>query len=169
VPRGATRAPRAASRASKGEPDEQRRERDRAAEQRVVEHGHLDHEALDAIGGAGGRLERGVGAERRAAQHSLLHVGVVEQRDRLAPECRHRVAGHVGRTLRVAVAEQVQAEHPVAALGQRLGERPMHAPREQQARQQGHHSVARSVLVVDEPVAIELERSGHGGHRRLRI
>ena len=47
--------------------DHQRREGERAAEQRVVEHRHLDHHAAQPLGRQRGRLERGVGAQRGAA------------------------------------------------------------------------------------------------------
>ena len=53
------------------------------------------------------------------------------------------------------MAEQVQAEHAVPALGERLRERPVDPPREEQRRQQQHRPVAAPVLVVDEPVAVE--------------
>ena len=55
------------------------------------------------------------------------------------------------------MAEQVEADHAVAALGERLGQRAVHPAREQQARQQHHDALAGAVLVVDEPVALEVE------------
>ena len=76
------------------------------------------------------------------------------------PKMRHAVVPHLGRAVGLAVAEQVEAQHPVAALGERLGERPVHLAREQQAGQQDHDAVAASVLVVDQPVSLELEILG---------
>ena len=67
------------------------------AEQRAVEHRHLDHHAAQPLGRERRRLERGVGAERGAHHDRLLDLEVVEQRDRLLPEGRHRVAGGVAR------------------------------------------------------------------------
>ena len=65
-----------------------------------------------------------------------LDLEVVEQRHDLAPELGHRVAPHVGRAVRLAVAEQVERQHAVAALGERAGERVVHVAAEQQAVQQ---------------------------------
>ena len=48
---------------------------------------------------------------------------VVEQRDRLAAEDAHPVVPHLGRAVRVAVPEQVEAEHAVTALRRALGQR----------------------------------------------
>ena len=71
---GTARAPRRTSlhdRLAERQRDHQRREGERAAEQRVVEHRHLDHHAAHALGRRGGDLERGVGAERRARDDGL--------------------------------------------------------------------------------------------------
>jgi hypothetical protein len=108
------------------EPDEQRGERDGAAEQGVVQHRHLDQHPPDAVGPGGGRLERHVGAEGGAADDRLLHARVVQERDRLAPEDGRPVVPHLGRPVGVPVTEQVEAQHAVAALFELLGERPVH-------------------------------------------
>ena len=51
-------------------------------------------------GASDGRLERGVGAQRRAEHDRLLDLEVVEQRDHLLAEEGHRVALRVERALR---------------------------------------------------------------------
>jgi hypothetical protein len=99
----------AGDRCAEREPHQQRGERERAAEQRVVEHGHLDQHPAHALGRRDRRLECGVGAQRGAADHGLLDLDVIEQRDRLPPEPRHGVVRHLGRAVRIAVAEQVEA------------------------------------------------------------
>ena len=132
-------------RGAERQPQHQRRERDRGAEQRVVEHGHLDHHAAQALGRQRGDLERRVGAQRGAHHHRLVDLEVVEQRHHLAAELGHRVAPHVGRPVGLAVAEQVERQHAMAALGQRPGERVVHVAAEQQAVQQ--HDDARPLAV----------------------
>ena len=161
-PGAARHEPRAAAhqagyRRAEGEAHEQRREGDRAAEQRVVEHRHLDQHALHPLRRGRGRLQRCVRAERGAADHRLLHPGGVEQRDRLAAERGHAVVPHLGRAIGVAVPEQVEAQHPVAALGEGLRQRRVHLAREQQSGQQDHDAVAAPVLVVHQPLAFEVE------------
>jgi hypothetical protein len=118
----------------------------------------------------GGRLERHVGAEGGAADDRLLHARVVQERDRLAPEDGHPVVPHLGRPVGVPVTEQVEAQHAVAALLELLGERAVHLAREQETRQENDDLVALAVLVVDQPVAFELERLGdHCGPQYPRI
>jgi hypothetical protein len=77
-------------------PTKQWREGERAGDERVVEHGHLDDQAAYTLGRQNGGLERRVGAERGPANHRPIHSEVVEQRDRLRAEDGHRVAPHVG-------------------------------------------------------------------------
>ena len=55
------------------------------------------------------------------------------------------------------MAEQVEAQHAVAALGERLGQRAVHRAREEQPGEQQDDPLAVAVVVVDEPVALELE------------
>ena len=56
---------RAHHRLAEAQRDHQRRERERAGQQRAVEHRHLDDHAAQPLGREGGRLERGVGARAR--------------------------------------------------------------------------------------------------------
>ena len=170
--RGASRAAppsRRAIGAPKVRLDEQRGERERAAQQRVVEHGHLDQQAADALGRRGGGLERGVGAERRAAHDRLVDLEVVEQRDRLAAEGGHRVVAHLRRAIRVAVAEQVEADDPMPALGERLRQGAVHLAGEEQPGQEHHEAPAAAVLVVHQPVSVELEVARRGFHVRVSL
>ena len=73
-------------RAAEAQAEQHRREGQRGAEQRVVEHGHLDQQRPGAIGIGDGELERGVGAERGAADDRALELEVVEQRRDLMAE-----------------------------------------------------------------------------------
>jgi hypothetical protein len=148
---------------------EQRREGQRAGHQGVVEHGHLDHEAAHPLRCADRGLERHVRPERGSADDRLVDVEVVEQGDGLLAERRHRIAPHVARTIGVAVAEQVETDHPVSARGEGLGHGCLHPPRQQEAVKQDHDARALAVLVVDEPVAIVVQLSSPGGtHGRQR-
>ena len=155
-----------ADRRSEGEPDKQRSEREGACEQGVVEHGHLHDQPLHPSRGEHRRLERHVGAQRRAAHHGPPHVEVIEQPDHLLAEQRHRVAPHVHRPVRLAMPEQVEDDHPVTALGERPRQRLLHLARQQQAGQQHHHIAPGAEIVIDEPLPVvdELVR-GHGGKR----
>jgi hypothetical protein len=94
---------------------------------------------------------------------------VVEHRDRLAAEGRHRVVAHLGRPVRVAVAEQVETDHPVPALRERLRQRAVHLAGEEQPRQQQHDAPAAAVLVVDQPMSVELAVAGSGFHVRVSL
>ena len=58
--------------------------------------------------------------------------------------------------------EQVEAEDPVPALGERLGQRSVDAAGEEQRRQEQHDLVARPVLVVDQPVPVVAETAVSG-------
>ena len=150
-PRQPRDAPRARlddahQRLAEAQRDHQRRERERAGQQRAVEHRHLDHHAAQAVGRERGRLERRVGAQRRPQHDGLLDLEVVEQRDRLLPEEGHRVALRVERAVRAPVAQQVERDHAVAALGEAARERLVHALAEQQAVQE--HDDARALAVV---------------------
>ena len=68
-------------------------------------------------------LERRVRAERRAADDRLVDAEVVEQRDDVLGEEAHAVAPHLRRPVRAAVAEQVERDDAVAALGERARQR----------------------------------------------
>ena len=149
---------------TKGQGHEQRRERDRAAEQRVVQHRHLHQQPAHALGRGRGGLQSRVRAQRRAADHRLVHLEVVEQRDRLATEGVHAVARHIRRAIGVAVTEQVEAYDAVAVRGERLRQRAVHLAREQEAGQQHHQVIARAVLVVHQAVPLEVEAPGHWIH-----
>ena len=67
------------------------------------------------------------------------------------------------------MAEQVEAEHAVPALGERLGQRAVHLAREQQARQEHHHARPAAVFVVDQPVAVEVEVASRGIHSQTSL
>jgi putative intracellular protease/amidase len=145
--------PAPGGRGAEGEPHEQRRERERAAEQRVVQHRHLDHHPTHALRRQRGDLERGVGAQRGPHHRRLGQLEVGEQRHDLAAELGHRVAPHVGRPVRLAVPEQVERQHTVAALGQRAGERVVHVAAEQQAVEQHDDARPFAVGAVGQPAA----------------
>jgi len=100
-----------------GQRDEQRRERERAPQQGVVEHWHLDHHPAQPLGVGVCDLERGVGAERGAHHRRLLDLQMVHQGDDLLAEEGHRVPPHVPRPVRFAVPEQIYGDHVVAAGG----------------------------------------------------
>ena len=118
--------------AAEAQPDHHRREGGGHRDQGVVEHRHLEEEALGALGLVGGELEGDVGAERGAADDGGVELEVVEQGGDLAGEQRHRVEAQVLGAVGAAVAEQVDADHPVAALGQRRGQPVVHAAVHQQ-------------------------------------
>jgi hypothetical protein len=140
-------------RRAEGQPEQQRRERDRGGGQRVVEHRHLDHHPAQALRGERRDLERGVGPERGAHHDRLRDVEVVQQRDDVAPELGHRVAPHVRRPVGRAVPEQVERHHPMPAPGQRARQRLVHSLAEQQAVEQHDHPRALAVARVGEPLA----------------
>ena len=145
MPRGTSRAPRPARRAT-GAPKvrltQQRGEGQRASEQGVVQHRHLDQEAAHAVGCGRGDLERRVRAQGRPTHHGARYVQLVEQCQRLAPEQGHRVVDHLGRAVGVAVPEQVEAEDTVPSLGQRLGQRNVDPAGEEQRRKEQHDLLA---------------------------
>jgi hypothetical protein len=136
----------------------QRRERDRAPQQRVVEHRHLDHHAAQPLRGERGALQRGVGAQRRAEHDRLVDLHVVEQRDHLGAERRHRVAPHVGRPVGLPVPEQVDRDDAVPPVGERLRQLGVHPLAEQQAVDEHGHPRPLAVAGVRQPVAVEHER-----------
>ena len=98
----------------------------------VVEHRHLEEEAAGAVGMVDRQLQGDVGAERGAADHRRVEPEVVEQGDDLAGEQRHRVEAQVLGPVGAAVAEQVDADRAVAALGQRRPQPLVHAAVHQQ-------------------------------------
>jgi hypothetical protein len=150
-----------------GEADEERREEDRAREQRVVEHRHLDDHAPEALGRRRGDLERRVGPQRRAPDHGLVELEVVHERDHLLPEGAHRIAPHVVRAVRAPVAQQVEQDHPVAAVGQVLGQRLVHARRKQQPGQEDDRARPAAVRPVREALAL-MSEARHGGGKDIR-
>ena len=99
---------------------------------RVVEHRHLDHHAAQPLGCGRGELERSVGSERGPHHRRFVDLQVVQQRDQLLREDAHRVAPHVAWALGLAVAEQVDGDHPVAARRELFGQRPVHLLAQQQ-------------------------------------
>ena len=70
---------------------------------------------------------------------------VVEQRHDLAAELGHRVAVHVHRPVRRAVPEQVERDHPMAAIGERARQLGVHPTAEQEPVQE--HRQPRPVAV----------------------
>ncbi len=80
-----------------GHGNEQRRKRDGAAEERVVEDGHLEDHPAEALRGQRGNLQRDVGAQRGAPDDRLVQLEVVEKRHDVTRELAHRVAPHVER------------------------------------------------------------------------
>src|SRR5215210_5596277 len=84
---------------------------------------------------------------------------MVEQADDLAAEDRHRVVAHLRRAVGVAVAEEVEAQDAVAAVGNGGGERPLHLAREEQPGEQDDGPVAAAVLVEYEAVSLVAERA----------
>ena len=160
-------------RLAEGERDLQRGEGDGAGQQRVVEHRHLDDHPAQALGCHRGDRERRVGSQRGAADDGLVDLEVVQQRDRLLGEALHPVGAHVARAVRAPMAQQVERDDAVAALGQRRGHRDVHALREQQPGQQDRDPRALAVDAVGQAVAVVLE-GGHGRaedsrrpHRRI--
>ena len=97
--------------------------------------------------------------ERRAADHGLVDLEVIEQRHDLAAEDRDRVAPHVAWLVGLAVPEQVERDDPVAAVREVPRERVVHAAREQQPRQQHDGPPPLSVLVVCESLSRRGRRS----------
>ena len=77
---------------------------------------------------------------------------VVEQRRHLAGEQRHRVEPQVLGPVGAPVAEQVDADHPVAARGQRRPQPLEHAPVHQQPVDEHEQPLALPVGVVLDPV-----------------
>jgi hypothetical protein len=68
------------------------------------------------------------------------------------------------RAVRVAVAEHIEADDPVPALGERLGQLPVHEPREKQAGHEHDEPVTAPVPVVDQPVSVEVEAADPDAH-----
>ena len=123
-------------------------------------------------------LEGRVGAERGPHHDRLVDAQVIHQRHYLLGVEGHRVAPHVARAIRGAVAEQVERDRAVAPRGEVFGQRPVHLLREQQTVDQDHrprvssraargstaHAAGRqrrgaaAELGVCEPLPFELER-----------
>ena len=80
-----------------------------------------------------GGLQRDVRAERRPGHDGLVELEVVEQRDDLLAEHRHGVVPHVLRPVGAAVAEQIERDDAVAALGEGARQGLVHPLREEQA------------------------------------
>ena len=165
VPRGTSRAPRPSSRAT-GAPNVRPTSSGVKAmaqpSSALSSTGISISMPLHPLRCGGGGLERGVRAQRGAADHRLLHPDVVKQRDRLAAEGQHAVVPHLGRPIRVAVAEQVEAQHPVAARPQ--ASPPADACIRRENSRPGSSTTTRSpspYSSYDEPMALELEIPGH--------
>ena len=153
-PRGTSRrepADHAGDRRAEREADQQRRERERAAEQRVVEHRHL-HRPCRAAAPAPPRRPRA-----STFAPSDVPPTTASSRPRWSSsattccaEDRHRVAPHVARLVRIAVPEQVEHVYVVAARGQLLGQRAVHVRGAAAAREEDQMPRTRAVFVVDE-------------------
>ena len=115
------------------ERDEQRRECERARDERSFEHWHLQHEATQPLGRAARELERRVSAQRGPHDRGLLELEVVHERLELLAELAHRVARELTRAIGGAVTEQVDGDHAVAERGEVFGERPVHRLAEEHA------------------------------------
>ena len=113
------------------------------------------------LGLPGRQLERDVGAERGPADDRRLETEVVDQFRDLTGEERHRVEPQVLGAIGAPVAEQVDADHPVAALGQRRPQAREHLAVHQQAVGEDDDAVTLPVGVVPDPVAVVAEL----GHR----
>ena len=149
---------------AEGQRDQQRREGDRDTEQRVVEHGHLDDHAAHALRRERGRLERGVGAQRRTRRGPPRRPrGGRASAIICSPKKLIEYCGHVARAVRAAVTEQVERDDAVAALGQGRGERLVHLLRQQQPVDE--HAGARP-LPVDR-VGQAVARVAEERHRRF--
>ena len=137
--------------------EQHRREGAGDRRQRVVEHRHLDEEPAHPLGLA------------RASSRATLAPSEVppttaggcsrwsSRADHLAGEERHRVEPQVLGPVGAPVAEQVDADHPVAALGQLRPQPLEHAPVHQQPVDQHQHPLALPVGVVLDPVALVAE------------
>jgi hypothetical protein len=78
---------------------------------------------------------------------------MVDERDRLLAERRHRVAPHVARAIGAPVPEEVERHHAVAALGQRAGERLVHPLVQEQPVEEHGRARPRAELGVGERLA----------------
>ncbi len=116
-----------------------------AGRDRVVEHRHLDHHALQALGSHRGDLERDVGSQRGAADDRPLELQVIEQGHGLAGEGGHRVVPHLHGPVRGPVAERIERDDAVAPPGQLAGQRGLHLLREQQTGQEDGGAITLSV------------------------
>ncbi len=130
------------------QPEQDRGEGTRDRGQSVVEHRHLDEEASRPLRVAHRQLERDIGAKRGSSHHRRGQLEVVEQRHHLAGKERHRVEPQVLGPVRAPVAEQVDADHPVAGRGQFRPQPLEHAPVHQQPVDEDEHALALPVGVV---------------------
>jgi hypothetical protein len=110
-------------------------------------------------------LERGVRAQRGSADHRLVDLEVVHQGDDLLREQAHRVAPHVARAVGTAVAEEVEQDDAVPAGGEVLGQRLVHARRQQEPGEEDHDARPVAVRAVGEALALVAEAR----HRKRRI
>ena len=64
----------------------------------------------------------------------------------------------MGGLVAASVTREVEQDHPVASLGERLGDAPIELRVDEQAVQVDDEPIALSVIVVDQTVAAEGER-----------
>ena len=68
------------------------------------------------------------------------------------------------------VAERIEADHPVAALGKRSRQRILHLAREQEAGHEQDGVFSLTIIVEHEPLTVVLELTGPGfAHRNEHI
>jgi hypothetical protein len=116
-------------------------------------------------------FQRDVGTQGRSTDDCLADVEVVEQADHLTTEDLHRVEARVVGLLALAMAQEVKKDHPVAAIGEGIGEVVVVFARQQQAVQQHDRSLRGpcfpAALFVAELETVVVE-SRHVAEPRLR-
>jgi hypothetical protein len=102
----------------------------------------------------------------RTADDGLVGTEVVQQRDDLLPEGRHRVLLGVHGPVGAAVAEEVDGDDVEAGAGDLAGERLLHAAWHQLAVDEHDPLLARPVLGVLHPVVVDEELPDPLRHQR---
>jgi hypothetical protein len=125
----------------------ERYEGSRGGGQCALEHRHLEHERAHAFGGGDRGLERNVRTERRAADHRLHQLEVIEQCDHVVSELRHRIGGHLVRLRGCAVAEQIDGNNAMASRREGPSQFAVHPAIHQEAMDE--HDGARAAAVLD--------------------